>query len=112
MVISSLAFSFDVGSYRGMRIYPGNEKYDLAVKHYIKGLYTGIHNMVVLSDLDQKKFGTKSNITLFCVPRDLKVNVENLYAIIDDEIKRRNLPDGYELFGVLYVGLIYTFPCE
>ena len=117
MFLSSPVFSFtlQVNTYNQMREDSNENEYlDMFLKGQVDGTYGGLLGMLLLSLGNTQKYGTKSNVELWCPPRKIGLNVQNIFEIIDKELDREDsfYNDDYPIAIVLYKGLLNTFPCE
>ena len=72
---------------------------------YIDGLSAGIEmSNIAISQMHE--------VNVFCPPETITLNTGNYMDIIDKEIKSNKYEEDAPIEGVLFFGLIKTFPCK
>ena len=124
MFISSSVFALNLKGYKQFKeIVPENEFVEAYLKGTIKGTYGGLMAMLTIINATAEDLGTKSNVKLWCSPKKIDLNYENLIGIIDKEVELRdsrakkmgqpaNFFDEMPISFILRQGLLETFPCE
>lgn len=111
MFISASSYPMTIGHYKNLKG-DENPSIEFALQQYITGLYDGMALVVLGNEISRKEYGLPSHFRSFCVPEGLTLNIENLYKIIDDEMRIEGYPDRVDIGLPLLVGLQKTFTCE
>lgn len=103
VLLSTSASALSVKEYREFRELEGIDRDRL--RAYINGVGVGLSwSNTILKHKGQSK--------LFCEPSQMVINVDNYFAIIDQELKTGRYEGGKHIELVLYNGLEKTFPCQ
>ena len=95
LVLSGNAYSFyNYGEYKNMK-----KSDPKSLNKYIDGLGSGLR----FATINQKEW---------CVPKNLRLNINNYFSIIDDYAKRSNASDDELVVALLFYGFKTTFPCK